>query len=134
MKPIKYIKFPWSYFNTSKSCHAFPEASEMFVSYTKPRPFTYLEFTLQHPRHEIWKAPSRPNFFYLSGNFSSCVTSNVMINITIIQQKPQNFQERQERRDRFLCGVMVSFHYKQRFFNSASVLLNFFMNLVSNVA
>ena len=72
----------------------------MFVCYATPLPFTYLETTLQHPRHKIRKAPSRPNFSYLSGNFSSCVTYNVMVNITIIQQKPQNFQERQKRRDR----------------------------------
>ena len=108
MKPIKYINFPRSYFNTSESCHAFPEASEMFVCYAKPLPFTYLEFTLQHPRHKIRKAPSRPNFSYLSDNFSSCVTCYVMVNITMIQQKPQNFKERQKRWDRFLCGVMVS--------------------------
>ena len=35
-----------------------------------------------------------------------------MVNITIIQQKPQNFQERQKRRDRFLCAAMPS-HMKQ---------------------
>ena len=29
--------------------------------------------TLQHQRHKIRKALSRPNFSYLSGNFSSCV-------------------------------------------------------------
>ena len=108
MKLIKYINFPRSYFNTSDSCHAFPEASEMFVCYAKPLPFMYLEFTLQHPRHKIRKAPSKPNFSYLSGSFSSCVTCNLMVNILIIQQKPQNFQERQKRRDHFLCGVMVS--------------------------
>ena len=108
MKLIKYINFPRSYFNNSECCHAFPEASEMFVCYAKPLPFTYLEFTLQHPRHKIRKAPSKPNFSYLSGSFSSCVTCNLMVNILIIQQKPQNFQERQKRRDRFLCGVIVS--------------------------
>ena len=100
MKPIKYINFPRSYFNTSESCHAFPEASEMFVCYAKPLPLTYLEFTLQHRR--------RPNFSYLWDNFSSCVTCYVMVNITMIQQKPQNFKERQKRWDHFLCGVMVS--------------------------
>ena len=105
MKLIKYINFPRSYFNNSECCH---EASEMFVCYAKPLPFTYLEFTLQHPRHKIRKAPSKPNFSYLSGSFSSCVTCNLMVNILIIQQKPQNFQERQKRRDRFLCGVIVS--------------------------
>ena len=104
----RVINFPRSYFDTSQSCHAFPDASEMFVCYTKPLPFIYLESTLQHPRHKVRKAPSSPNFSDLSGNFSSCVRRNVMVNITIIQQKPQNFQERQKRRDRFLCGVMVS--------------------------
>ena len=64
------------------------------------RHFTYLESTLQHQRHKIRKAPSRPNFSYLSGYFSSCVTCNVMVNIAIIKQTPQNFQERQKRRDR----------------------------------
>ena len=98
----RLINFPRSYFNTSQSCHSFSEASEMLVCYAKPLPFTYLESTLQHPRHKIRKAPSRPNFSYLSGNFSSCVTCNVMVNITTIQQKPQNLQERQKRRDRFL--------------------------------
>ena len=92
----RVINFTRSYFNTSQSCHASPEASEMFVCYAKPQPFTYLEFTLQHPRHKIRKAPSRPNFPYLSVNFSSCVTNNVKVNITIIQQKLQNFQERRK--------------------------------------
>ena len=98
----RVINFPRSYFNTSQFCHTFPEASELFVCYAKSLAFTYLESTLQHPRHKIRKAPSRPNFSYLSGNFSSCVTCNVMVNITTIQQKPQNLQERQKRRDRFL--------------------------------
>ena len=62
MKLIKYINFPRSYFNNSECCHAFPEASEMFVCYAKPLPFTYLEFTLQHPRHKIEKAPSKPKY------------------------------------------------------------------------
>ena len=74
----------------------------MFVWYAKHY-LTYLECTLQYSRHKIQKAPSRPNFLYLSSNFSSCVTCNVMVNITRIQQKPQNLQERQKRCDRFLC-------------------------------
>ena len=101
----RVINFPRSYFNTSQFCHTFPEASELFVCYAKSLAFTYLESTLQHPRHKIRKAPSRPNFSYLSGNFSSCVACNVMVNITIIRQKPQNSQERQKRRYRFLCSV-----------------------------
>ena len=103
----RVINFPRSYFNTSQPCHSFPDASEMLVCYAKPLLFSYLESTLQNPRHKTRKAPPRPNFSYLSGNFSSCVTCNVMVNITIIQQKPQNFQGRQKRHDRLLCGVMV---------------------------
>ena len=60
--------------------------------------FTYLESTLQHQRHKIQKAPSRTNFSYLSGNFSSCVACNVMVNMVNNTAKPQNFQERQKRR------------------------------------
>ena len=42
--------------------------------------------TLQHQRHKIRKAPSRPNFSYLSGNFSSCVhkiSRNVKKDVTV---------------------------------------------------
>ena len=68
----------------------------MFLCYAKPLPFTYLDLTLQHLRHKIRKALSRPNFSYLSVNFFSGVTCNMMVNTTIIQKNPQNFQKRQK--------------------------------------
>ena len=103
----KYFKISVYFFLSVKYFHIFSHIQAYVRTSARNQPSTYLESTLQHPIHKIRKAPSRSNFSYLSGNFSSCVTYNVMVNITIIQQKPQNFQERQKRRDRFLCGVMV---------------------------
>ena len=87
MKPTKYINFPQSYFNTSKSRHAFPEASEMLARDAKSLPLTYAEFILQHPRQNT-KSTVKAQFLLPLGQ--PCVTCNVMVNITIIQQKPQN--------------------------------------------
>ena len=99
------INFPRNYFNTSQSCHFIPDASEMLVCYAKPLSLTYLESTLQHPRHTIQNVPSRPNFSYLSGNFSSCVTCNVIVNITIIQQNHKT--SRNVKKDVTVCCTKV---------------------------
>ena len=48
------------------------------------------------PRHKIRKALLRSNFSYLSGNFSSRVTFNLMVNIVNNTTKTQNFQEFQK--------------------------------------
>ena len=81
----------------------------MFICYVKPLPFMYLESTFQHPRHKIRKASSRPNFSYLSGNFSSCVKCDGKYNNN--STKTTKFSGKSERRDCFLCSVMVTIEH-----------------------
>ena len=62
------------------------------------------------PRRKIWQALPRPNFSYLSGNFSSYATCNLMLYIVNNIRKNtlgnRNFQERQKMLKSFYHGCL----------------------------